>query len=264
MPTKKWNPAPVRRISPGVKRHLTVLLLSAAAVWAAEPRKFSSGPAQAHLIELFTSEGCSSCPPAETWLGALQGDAGLWRDFVPVAWHVNYWDRLGWPDRFATRETTDRQYLYANVWAATDPAAGRTVYTPCFTVNGEEWRERRGRRPPARGPDTGTLDAEIVDGVCRVRWRPAGGDGRLSYEAHVTLLGGGIVTQVRAGENRGETLRHDFVGLGLNRGQVAQDGTAEIPLPTTKLDGIPRRAVAVWITRKGSTEALQAAGAWLD
>ena len=80
-------------------RPLLFLLLAPVAVFAAEPRTFRSGPRPVPLLELFTSEGCSSCPPAEAWLGELRHDPGLWRDFVPVAWHVNYWDRLGWPDR---------------------------------------------------------------------------------------------------------------------------------------------------------------------
>ena len=85
------------------------------AVAAAEQR-FSSGPAQVALVELYTSEGCSSCPPAERWLGELRTAPGLWRDFVPVAWHVDYWNRLGWPDRFSTKEFTARQYAVAAAW----------------------------------------------------------------------------------------------------------------------------------------------------
>src|SRR5262249_21741196 len=77
---------------------------------AAEPQRFESGPTRVALIELYTSEGCSSCPPAEKWLGTLRDDNGLWKTFVPVAWHVNYWDKLGWPDRFASREGTQREY----------------------------------------------------------------------------------------------------------------------------------------------------------
>ena len=67
---------------------------------APSAKTFSSGEQPVPLVELFTSEGCSSCPPAEHWLGELREEEGLWRDFVPVAWHVNYWDRLGWPDKF--------------------------------------------------------------------------------------------------------------------------------------------------------------------
>src|SRR3977135_745950 len=68
-----------------------------------------SGPGKVQLLELFTSEGCSSCPPAEAWFTQLKSDNGLWREFVPVAFHVDYWDHLGWRDRFATKEWTSRK-----------------------------------------------------------------------------------------------------------------------------------------------------------
>src|SRR5437867_11599071 len=59
---------------------------------------FESGPDRTHLLELFTSEGCSSCPSAEAWLSKLKAEPRLWKDFVPIAFHVDYWDRLGWRD----------------------------------------------------------------------------------------------------------------------------------------------------------------------
>ena len=61
------------------------------------------------LVELFTSEGCTSCPRAEAWFGALKGESGLWKEFVPVAFHVDYWNHLGWSDRFSSEEFTSRQ-----------------------------------------------------------------------------------------------------------------------------------------------------------
>ena len=76
-------------------------LTSATTHVLAEEASFRSGPQPVWLLELFTSEGCSSCPPAEKWLGALREDPRLWHEFVPVAWHVDYWDRLGWRDRFS-------------------------------------------------------------------------------------------------------------------------------------------------------------------
>src|ERR1700730_3427189 len=79
----------------------------------ADETTFESGPTRVHLLELFTSEGCSSCPPAEAWLTQLKQNDGLWRAFVPVAFHVAYWDHLGWRDRFAAKEWTARQQTFA-------------------------------------------------------------------------------------------------------------------------------------------------------
>ncbi len=236
-------------------RILGLLLFSGGWAWAA-PQKFSSGPAQVHLIELYTSEGCSSCPSAETWLGQLRDTPGLWRDFVPVAFHVNYWDRLGWPDRWASRQFTDRQYAYADSWRVS------TVYTPGFVLDGRDWPGRFGRKPPPLGKNTGRLTVEIAGGRGVVNYEPAAGAGE-SYEAHIALLGGGIVSQVKAGENRGEILKHEFVVLALDQHGLAQ-GRAEFALPVSAATGVARRALAVWVTRPGSSAPLQATGGWLD
>src|SRR5215831_9028607 len=103
-------------------------------VFASEPRTYESGETQNSLLELFTSEGCSSCPPAEKWLSALKSSQDLWKKIVPIAFHVDYWDHLGWRDRFAKPDFTQRQQRYAAAWG------GDSVYTPGFAVNGREWR----------------------------------------------------------------------------------------------------------------------------
>src|SRR5881394_2772067 len=77
---------------------------------------FQSSGEQVALLELYTSEGCSSCPPAETWLSRLKESPKLWKDFVPVAFHVDYWDYLGWKDPFAAKVYTERQHEYASLW----------------------------------------------------------------------------------------------------------------------------------------------------
>ena len=63
--------------------------------------QFHSAPKRTALLELYTSEGCSSCPPAEAWLSRLEYSPRLWRDFVPVAFHVDYWNYLGWKDNWS-------------------------------------------------------------------------------------------------------------------------------------------------------------------
>jgi|SRR5579884_1159311 len=241
-------------------RPFLFFVLAAAALTArAEPRRFASGPRQTALIELYTSEGCSSCPPAERWLAGLRHDPGLWSDFVPVAFHVNYWDNLGWTDRFASRPFTERQYALAAGWGS------GSVYTPCFVRNGAEWHPSD--RTPAEDRTTGVL-AVTVDpesGACRVEFSPSE-KMSVDYEAHVALLGGGFVSRVTAGENEGETLRHEFVALALADAPMKSDGAnaaVEIKLPESQTEGADRRAVAVWITHRGKLAPLQAAGGWV-
>jgi len=105
-------------------------LLSASGLAAT---RLESGEQQVSLLELYTSEGCSSCPPAESWLAQRYGKLDEWHRVVAVAFHVDYWDQLGWKDRFAKPEFSYRQQLYSASWKS------GSVYTPCFVLNGQEW-----------------------------------------------------------------------------------------------------------------------------
>jgi hypothetical protein len=189
------------------------------------------GPGRVALIELFTSEGCSSCPPAEQWLSGLRAQAGLWRDYVPISYHVDYWDRLGWRDRFATRAFTERQYAQANAWGS------GSVYTPCFVRDGEEWRPRGGSMA-ADGDPAGTLVVDAGgDGVCRVEFAPAGRRSRGRYEVHLAVAD-------PSGQSYLAQVRQPVAGARASAGTV-------------------RLALAAWVTRPGEFAVIQAAGGWL-
>jgi hypothetical protein len=239
---------------------LGYLLASAAAF--GEPLTFSSGTARVDVIELYTSEGCSSCPSADRWLGELRGKPGLWKEFVPLAFHVSYWDGLGWKDRLSSREYTDREYAYASAWGA------RNVYTPCFVRNGQEWRPLWGgisSAAIAAGVLTVTLGS---DNACSVDFIPAPGARPMAdtLVAHVALLAGGITSKVTAGENSGETLDHEFAVIALSEGGLALEGgghRGRILLPKPLTPDAKRHALAAWVTRRGSLEPLQATGGWM-
>lgn len=245
-------------------RAAVLSILPAVAVAAGDaPLSIRSGPARTSLVELFTSEGCSSCPPAERRLAALRDEPGLWRDFVPVAWHVDYWDGLGWPDRFASAGNTRRQEEYAAAWHA------RNIYTPAMVVDGGE--RRGGWAPPGAGvpgrPEAGVLE---VRGSGTNRFAvsylaaPAGG-GRPELSATVAWLGIDRVSDVKRGENAGRVLRHSFVVL--RSATVPLRGTGDTLSATVSL-AIPadepggRLALSAWVSAKGSPAPLQAAGGW--
>jgi hypothetical protein len=237
-------------------------LLFAASAASAEPLRFSSGPSRTALIELYTSEGCSSCPPADRWLGDLGGKPGLWKEFVPVEFHVNYWDHLGWKDRLSSGAYTDREYAYAAAWGSSN------VYTPCFVRNGAEWRPLWGGSSPPAAP-AGLLKVNVAAGECHVEFLPtesSGGPGG-SFEAHVALLGCGLSSKVTAGENRGESLDHQFVVLGMTQAALSSSAdaslAASLPTPQAGVPGSKRFALAAWVTRRGELEPLQATGGWL-
>jgi hypothetical protein len=228
-------------------------------LFASEPQIFESGETQSTLIELFTSEGCSSCPPAEKWLSSLKTNQELWKKIVPVAFHVGYWDHLGWRDRFARPQFTSRQQHYAATWG------GDSVYTPGFVVNGKEWRDWFG------GNVTPTSSTKV--GVLRLS---LGGDGRVGatfvpdktqqqgFELNVALLGADLESDVKRGENSGRKLRHDFVVLDLIQANMTNESnrwTGSIALPTRTGNDKPS-AFAAWITENGIP--VQATGGWLQ
>jgi hypothetical protein len=173
---------------------------------------------------------------------------------VPVAFHVVYWDRLGWADRLASKEFTARQYAYASRWSSD------TVYTPGFVLDGTEWRSGAGRAvPPPSGENAGILSVDYADdGTCRVQYDRPG-----NFEVHVALLGGGIVSDVRAGENAGRVLHHEFVALALLQAPLPA-GAAVLTLPSANREGVARASLAVWVTRRGDLTPLQATGGWLN
>jgi hypothetical protein len=207
------------------------------------------------LLELYTSEGCSSCPPAEKWLSALRSDARLWRDVVPVAFHVNYWDRLRWKDRFAQQSFTARQYAYAKA------GTGASVYTPGFIVNGREWRGWFDGGPlPSSDDRVGALEARVTSaGAVTVRFSP-----ERKFEqgaAYVTWLGFDLVSDVRRGENAGRVLRHDFVALQDVYAELSRetDGTWKARVDAARLSE-RAAALAVWVENAGIP--VQATGGW--
>jgi hypothetical protein len=228
----------------------------------AAPVTFQSAERQAALVELYTSEGCSSCPPAEEWLSRLKSKPGLWSDFVPVAFHVDYWDSLGWRDKWARKEYTERQRDYAAAWSS------ENIYTPEFAVNGREWRNWLGLRgAPGLAENTaGVLKVTSEDTIqWQVSFSPTAASST-GWEVHAALLVCGVGSEVKAGENEGRHLQHDFAALKLvSTPLTGKKGVleGEFAMPLGGQNPAGRLALAVWVTRSGSLEPVQATGGWL-
>ena len=222
---------------------------------------FQSAERKTTLLELFTSEGCSSCPPAETWLSRLKDSPRLWKDFVPVAFHVDYWDYLGWRDRWGSQAFSERQRSYAQLWKSD------TVYTPGFVLDGEEWQRWSNYKegPPASEATVGVLKVTSSDlHHWQVEFSPMRPT-RASYEVNAALLGVGINSEVSAGENRGRHLVHDFVVLEITQSQLSLNSNQAKGQFSLSHDPKPsqiRFAIAVWVTAHGSPAPLQATGGW--
>jgi hypothetical protein len=239
---------------------MMVIWLVAGYIFASEPKTFESGDMQSSLIELFTSEGCSSCPPAEKWLSGLKSSSDLWKKTVPVAFHVDYWDHLGWRDRFAKPEFTARQQRYAASWG------GDSVYTPGFVVNGKEWRAWfGGNGMPTTSTKVGVLRLSLGDGgKLTASFAPDTTHPR-TLTLNVALLGTDLESDVKRGENSGRKLRHDFVVLQLAKSEMANQGnlwTGTVSL-STNAGTDKATALAAWVQPGETAAAIQATGGWL-
>lgn len=207
------------------------------------------------LVELYTSEGCSSCPPADRYMATLTNQKGLWTDFIPMAFHIDYWDYIGWKDRFAQPAFKDRQYDYRRRGAI------RSVYTPGWVVNNQEWRGffNRSTLPANNNQQGGTLNAQLNEQQLKVRFKPLK-PAKYPYTLNVALLSFDQQSRVTAGENRGKTLQHQFVVEDLQ--QLSQTGTEwSVTLPS--YPKTQRHALAIWVTSIRA-EPLQAVAGWLQ
>lgn len=168
------------------------------------------------LVELYSSEGCNSCPPADNWLSQWK-DSGAAQGIVPLALHVDYWNSLGWTDRFSQHRFTERQQTL------TDLAGGHTIYTPEIFVSGRElrnWSQRDSFQnrigkiaaEPAQANVTLELKPQTpgaFDVAAQFTSRTAGAADPLN--AYLAVYENSLSSQVGAGENSGATLHHERV-----------------------------------------------------
>lgn len=224
-----------------VRALVGLVLLCGVPVWA---RAQKAPPV---LVELFTSEGCSSCPPADDLLRAVNGRVVDGRTIIGLSEHVTYWNRLGWADPFSAETFTERQNSYAQRLRQED------VYTPQMVVNGRE---------PFVGSDGPALRAALhkeiaqpmvpleIEGVERgekdliVRLRV----GELPAGASLRLMGAvtddARMSEVRRGENAGRVLRHVAVVRSLTMlAEVPHGGEQTVRVPVLGEAGMGQSVV---------------------
>jgi len=227
----------------------------------------ASGAQTAALLELYTSEGCSSCPPADRWLRALAESGRYDGKLVPLALHVDYWDDIGWKDAFAQAAFGARQHELAR------RSGHRVVYTPQVFVEGRPYEAPLSaktfaaeidailRQPPradlalAAGPvANGNLEAKVS-----ARLRPSAGEAATGLV--VVLYQNALATQVTAGENAGALLQHDFVArtwrgpMPLPANGVIEE-TLTFPVPPGAAAG--HLGLAAFVQNLRTLEVLQA------
>ncbi|MCG7983005.1 MAG: DUF1223 domain-containing protein [Candidatus Thiodiazotropha lotti] len=246
-----------------ISRHVLALLLgmTLSLGMTAQALTLESPEERVQLVELFTSHGCSSCPPADRWLGKLESHPGLWQKLIPMAFHVDYWDYLGWQDRFASPAYSQRQRQYRQSGAI------RSVYTPGFVVNGKEWRGwfRHPKLELGGAKKVGRLILEVESGVAvEAEFSPQAGVDQQGLEANLAILGFDLQSEIGAGENRGRTFSEHFVVLSHSRSRVQSGpGQWSLPWPEFSRSGSKRLAVVLWLSNPENGEPVQAVGGWL-
>ena len=229
-----------------------------------------SGPNTAALIELYTSEGCSSCPPADQWLSSF-ARARRSALVVPIAFHVSYWDYIGWKDAYAEPRYGERQRERAKASGAA------MVYTPQVMVGGRDFREWSSEAEVERkvaALNRATPRAQIEtratvqpDGRLRVSARASLAPSARAADAalQLAIAQNGLASRVTAGENRGEHLRHDFVVRDFRTYTRSAPGDTEIAADAVLAPGVgwdlERLSVIAFVQDRKTGEVLQALSA---
>jgi hypothetical protein len=238
---------------------LAVATLIGGVSQAAESKLIAaSGGSRVPLVELYSSESCSSCPPADDWVSTLQNNAGLWKSFVPVVFHVDYWNQLGWKDALSSQLMTKRQESLSKLWAES------SVYTPAFIVDGKEWRDWRNQGSSFHRSDTTGISLSVfkdVGGSYRVR--VTGLDSNKNYTVRAAELGMGITRDIKGGENSGRLLTHNFVVLDWSGKPITSRKSEESFSFKSPLQKVSNLAIAVWIEEDGNPTPLQSTGGYL-
>jgi len=239
-------------------RILLIASLFSLPAFAGEPIVVSSGDKQTAVVELYTSEGCSSCPPADRWLSRLVKIPKGEIDVLALAFHVDYWDYLGWKDRFASADYTSRQrQLGAN-------NLQRTIYTPEFFVNGMEARGsnnilqkiKQTNSKPAPLALELTVSREQTSLVVDLH-SPGERDTIGLVHLRYLVYENELSTDVKRGENSGETLKHQQVVRYMSKAKsLLLDNRHRIAINP---EWNPQQVgVAVLVTSPGNRHYLQA------
>jgi hypothetical protein len=225
-----------------------------------------SGRQTAALVELYTSEGCSSCPPADRWLSSL-GARGYAPDrVVPLALHVDYWDYIGWKDPYAKREFSLRQRKLSQLQRMA------LVYTPQVMVQGRDFRAWGGsafdeavkkiNSQPARARlalKILSFRAGVMEVAASAELLP--GDQSEDPAIYLAAYQSRLENRVTAGENRGKLLSHDYVVLEWQGPFAFASGTAAVERRGLPLlpGALPANSGAVaFVQNRRNGEVLQA------
>jgi hypothetical protein len=221
----QMNAKMIRRASAFRVRHTSLLPILlvwvSGGVWADCSSR--SGDPQLHLVELYSSEGCNSCPPAEQWLSTLRKSPKL----VGMEFHVDYWDSSAWKDPFSSHAYTERQE------ALTRRANHAQVYSPQIWIDGTIWKNwPRGTPPAVTDNSPVVLSVAAKAGTpLRATFDVAEAGTKDTYRLYAGVTESGLSRSVTGGENKGKKLNHDSVVRAFNGPLQLPHADVEFSLP---------------------------------
>lgn len=241
-------------------RYLILCALLLVSFLDANSYKFKSTQDKTTIIELYTSQGCNSCPPADKWLSRLKDNPKLFKEFIPMAFHVTYWNYLGWRDIFSNKKNDLRQRYYANtIWG------NNSVYTPQFVINAKEYRRWFSNKqfPKLKKVYGGNLNIKYEDEVLSVEYFNKNLK-RKNVQINVAFLGFDYKIPIGAGENNHKILSHDFVVLKHIRKNIVinnykLDFKLKLKIDEKKVNNM---ALVVWIN-DDNFNILQSTGGYI-
>ncbi len=203
--------------SAATQASLILILLAATPVFAADCRA-ESGTFRVPVLELYTSEGCDSCPPTDRWVNGLPQRGYTAARVLPLAFHVDYWNYLGWQDPYAQAAFSNCQREISRRNKA------RIVYTPQLILDGTDYRRSSfrddfGERIAAINHQQPRAKISIsIDDKMRLRGTVTVHDvnDRKTARIYIAVYENGLSTDIKAGENKGKRLSHEFVVRALS------------------------------------------------
>lgn len=223
---------------------LAVLLAAALAVLPAAAGEIRINPKA--VVELFTSQGCSSCPKADAKFAELQGR----QDVIALAWHVDYWDYIGWPDTFGAAENSDRQRAYAESWGSS------RIFTPQLIVNGLKGvvgsRDNDVEGALADAKLELPVNLELKGDMLKVSVAAKPGSGSamvwlITYKDHAAVV-------IERGENAGKTIDYTQIVTGkqmLGAWEGAEGTVLKLPLSELSANGSNGAVILVQSDKDG-------------
>ena len=217
--------------------------------------ELNSGDNKVHLLELYTSESCSSCPPAEKFVSQFKDSNKLWKKVIPLSFHVAYWNHLHWKDKFSKKEFSQRQRIGARKIKS-------SVYTPQLLLDGVDVPNNRILSLIEKEIPVGNLNVSLSKDLseAKINFSSKEKISSRDYFCHAAVLLSGSKVKITSGENSGKTLKEDFIVLDefkMKAKKTANSLTCKLAIDVEKAK---HQSLVFWIVDSESNQVIQAVG----